>query len=63
MVKLFIYFFNLSYYLYYKSLILYKIISMYEGLVNENPRYTYKEQDPQYMGEPFDAQLASGPTE
>lgn len=36
---------------------------MYEGLVNENPRYKYKEQDPQYMGEPFDPQLASGPTE
>jgi hypothetical protein len=28
-----------------------------------NKEYTYKEQDPKYMGEPLDRELAKGPTE
>ena len=36
---------------------------MRQELISQNAQFTYKEQDPQYMGEPFDSSLANGPTE
>ena len=35
---------------------------MRQGLVSDNTQYFYKEQDPNYRGEPFDSSLANGPT-
>ena len=39
---------------------LFNNISMNQGLVQE---YSYREQDPNYKGEPFDSTLADGPSQ
>ena len=36
---------------------------MRQELIGSNEQIYYKEQDPKYMGEPFDSSLANGPTE